>query len=258
MAFSFLYLALRALLSALVRSRRGLLGRLLGSAEREGRIASNPVHKLERGERPKVKRTEFPTLDLAAIGKLIAKAPARYRTLIAVSVLTGIRQGEALGLQWGDVDVKSGTIAVQRQLDRQANLVALKTDAARRDVPIPPSLGRMLTAHKAEAFRLRRAKPTDFVFASETGGPMHHRNIVRRRLDKATAAAGLPHLRWHDLRHLAASVLIAEGAPASYVAAVLGHANPAITLAIYAHLFGQAEHAERTRERMEAAFGGLL
>jgi hypothetical protein len=53
-------------------------------------------------------------------------------------------------------------------------------------------------------------------------------------------------------------MLIAEGAPASYVASVLGHATPAITLSIYAHLFGQAEHAERTRERMEAAFGEML
>jgi hypothetical protein len=57
---------------------------------------------------------------------------------------------------------------------------------------------------------------------------------------------------------LAASILIAEGAPASYVAAVLGHASPAITLSIYSHLFAKSEHAHRTRERMEAAFGGLL
>jgi integrase len=114
----------------------------------------------------------------------------------------------------------------------------------------------MLTAHKAEAFRRGHAKPLDLVFASETGAPMHHRNIVRRGVEKAVTAAGLPHLRWHDLRHVAASVLIAEGAPANYAATVLGHATPAITLAIYAHLFAKAEHADRTRERIEGAFGG--
>jgi integrase len=157
------------------------LGRVLGSAEREGRINANPVRRLERTERPKVKRTEFPPLDLDAIGRLIEHSPEPYKVLIALSVLTGLRQGEALGLQWQDVDVKAGTIAVLRQLDRQGKLVALKTHAARREVPIPPSLGRMLTAHKADAFRLGRARPMDLVFTSQTGGPMGYRAIVRPR-----------------------------------------------------------------------------
>lgn len=82
--------------------------------------------------------------------------------------------------------------------------------------------------------------------------------MVRRGLEKAIVAAGVPHLSWHDLRHLAASVLIAEGASVAYVSRVLGHASPAITLSIYAHESARAEHADRTRERMEAAFGGLL
>ncbi len=234
------------------------LGRVLSSAERKGLIGSNPVRKLERRERPTVKRTQFPELDKAAIGNLIASVPTRYRTLVAVSVITGIRQSEALGLQWQDINIKSGTIAVRRQLDRKRTLVPLKTEAARRDVPIPPSLGRMLTTHKKNAFARGHAKPTDYVFTSDTGGPLDHCNIRKRALEKATTAANLPRLRWHDLRHLAASMLIAEGAPASYVAAVLGHATPAITLSIYAHLFAGAEHADRTRERMEAAFADIL
>lgn len=205
-----------------------------------------------------MRRTEFPVLDVAAIGRLIAATPKRYRCLVAVSVLTGLRQSEALGLRWRDVDVKAGTISVSRQLDRAGSLVELKTDAARRTVPIPPSLVRMLRAHKAEAFERGRAGGEDFVFASETGRPLGHRNVGRRGLDKATAATNLPRLRWHDLRHLTASVLIGEGAPPSYVATVLGHASPAITLSIYAHVFAEAEHAERTRDRMEAAFGKVL
>jgi len=147
---------------------------------------------------------------------------------------------------------------LSRQLDRAGNLVEPKTDAARRVVPIPPSLGRMLRANKAEAFERGHAGPDAYVFASELGTPLGHRNIGRRGLDKATTTAKLPRLRWHDLRHLTASVLIGEGAPPSYVAAVLGHASPAITLSTYAHLFAEAEHAERTRDRMEAAFGEVL
>lgn len=235
-----------------------VLGRILGRATRIGVINSNPVRRLEKEERPKSTRREFPSLDRDAIGTLIANTPTRYRTLIAVSVLTGIRQGEALGLRWQDVDLKTGLLCVRHQLDRSGVLVQPKTAAARRDIPIPPSLARMLTEHKQRAFANGYAKPTDYVFASQTGGPLNHRNITRRGLEKAIADGKLPKLRWHDLRHVAASALIAEGASVPYLARVLGHASPAVTLAVYAHEFARAEHADRTRERMEAAFGPLL
>jgi integrase len=75
-------------------------------------------------------------------------------------------------------------------------------------VPIPPSLGRTFAAHRLAS---RRSTDAGFVFGSETGGPMHHRNIVRRGLEKAITSAGLPHLMWHNLRHVAASALIAQG-----------------------------------------------
>jgi integrase len=235
-----------------------VLGRVLGRAARIGAINSNPVRRLEKEERPKSMRREFPSLDRDAIGRLIASTPKRYRTLIAVSVLTGLRQGEALGLRWQDVDIKAGLLQVRYQLDRSGVLVEPKTAAAKREIPIPSSLGRLLAEHKQQAFADGHAKPTDFVFASETGGPLNHRNITRRGLEKAITDGTLQKLRWHDLRHVAASALIAEGASIPYLSRVLGHSSPAITLAIYAHEFARVEHADRTRERMEAAFGQLL
>lgn len=235
-----------------------VLGRIFGRAGRLGVINANPVRQLEKGERPKSVRREFPSLDRETIGTLIAKTPSRYRALVAVSLLTGLRQGEALGLRWQDVNVKAGLIRVRHQLDRDGGLVEPKTSAAKRDIPIPASLGRMLADHKQQAFAKGYAKPTDFVFASETGGPLNHRNVTRRGLEKAIADGKLQKLRWHDLRHVAASVLIAEGASIPYLSRVLGHSSPAITLAIYAHEFARIEHAERTRERMEASFGELI
>ena len=206
-------------------------------------------------------RTLRPLISSTAVVKRpsIARWKAnRVSRLIAVSVLTALRQGEALGLRWQDVDVKAGLLRVRYQLDRSGQLVEPKTAAAKREVPIPPSLGRMLSTHKEDAFAKGYAKPTDFVFASETGGPLNHRNITRRGLEKAIENGKLPKIRWHDLRHIAASALIAEGASVSYASRVLGHASPAITLSIYAHEFARVEHAERTRERMEQAFGQLL
>lgn len=82
-----------------IRGVLTVLGRVLGSAERRGLIAANPVKRLERGERPRVERHEFPSLDYAAVGRLVAATPDRYRVLVAVSVLLGLRQSEALGLR---------------------------------------------------------------------------------------------------------------------------------------------------------------
>lgn len=241
-----------------IRGTLVALGRVYASATRAGLAASNPVRLLDRGERPAKTRREFPSLDVATIGRLIAATPDRYRVIVALSVLTGIRQGEALGLVWGDVDVKTGVIRISRQLDRHQRLVEPKTAAAKREIPIPPSLGRMLSAHKAKAFEQGRAKAIDFVFTSPSGRPMHYGAIVRQGLAKAIKAAGLPHLSWHDLRHVAASSLISQGVSVAYLSRVLGHASPAITLSTYAHEFARAEHDDRTREQMEQAFGGLL
>jgi integrase len=235
-----------------------VLGRVLSRATRVGLINANPVSRLEKEERPKSERRDFPSLDREMIGALIANTPRRYRTLIAVSVLTGIRHGEALGLRWQDVDPKAGVIRIRYQLDRNGRLVEPKTQAAKREIPIPPSLARTLAVHRQEAFAHGNAKATDFVFASETGRPLNHRNITRRGLERAIESAKLPKIRWHDLRHIAASALISEGASVPYLSRVLGHSSPAVTLAIYAHEFAAAEHADRTRDRMESAFGGIL
>lgn len=193
-----------------------VLGRVFGRAARLGVINTNPVRQLEKEERPKSVRREIPAFDRDAIGKLIASTPKRYRTLIAVSLLTGVRQGEALGLRWQDVDVKAGAIRIRYQLSRDNELVEPKTAAAKREIPIPPSLCRLLAENKKDAFTNGHAKPTDFVFASETGGPLNHRNISRRGLERAIADGNLPKIRWHDMRHIAASALIAEGASVPY------------------------------------------
>jgi integrase len=234
-----------------VRGVLAVLGRLLGSAERRGLIAANPVRRLERGERPRVERREFPALDAEAVGRLIAATPERYRVLVALSVLTGLRQGEALGLRWSDVDLGEGTVHVRFRLDRSGVLSVPKTEAARREIPFPPVLGRILAEHRlASPF----SGEGDFVFCSETGAPLGRRAVVRGGLEPALAAAGLPYLRWHDLRHVAASLLIAQGASVGHVSRLLGHSSSASTLSTYAHAFAAAEHDEAMRERMEQAW----
>jgi integrase len=248
---------------ATIRKALMVLGRILGNAERRGKIPLNPVSRLQREERPAIEKRDLRILEREEIAKLLDATPAIYRALIALSIFTGLRQGEALGLTWADVDLKGARLHVRKQLDRSGNRVQPKTPKAKREIALAPFLVRLLREHKRQALAVGHAKPEDFVFASQIGGPLHYRNVVRRGLDKAVRKGGLdvtgkPKLRWHDLRHTAASLLIAQGQPVTYVAQQLGHVSPDITLKFYADLFDHAANAERAREALEASFGEML
>jgi integrase len=251
---------------------RGVLTPLSGIfafAIRRGMIASNPIAGLERGERPKVERREMRTLDREEIGKLLDAAPANYRTILATAIMTGLRQGELLGLTWADIDFDAGLVRVRRQLDRTTmSRVEPKTPQAVREVVLIPTLGRMLRTHKLAS---KHSRESDYVFATATGKPLNYRNVTQRGLDKALERIGLGEhveqdgkrrwrsaLRWHDLRHTYASILVAQGANVVFVSRQLGHASPDITLKVYAHLFDHAEHAQRARDALEINFGSVL
>jgi hypothetical protein len=84
---------------------------------------------------------------------------------------------------------------------------------------------------------------------------MNGRNVARRGLEEALEGAGLPHMRFHDPRHTAASLMVSEYPDVVFVSRQLGHANPAITLSVYAHLFDGAHHAQAMRAKLEASHG---
>jgi integrase len=252
------------------------LGRVLGYATRRGLIPQNPARRLERGERPKIERREMRVLDSGEIERLLGKALPNYRALLATAIFTGLRQGELLGLTWADVDLDDGRLSVRKQLDRSGERVVPKTANAVREVELFPALVRVLRAHRTSMFARGFAKPTDPVFSTELGTPMYWRNVSARGLEKAAVRAGLiatraerrkirdaggdgrPGLRFHDLRHTFASMLIGQGGEVTYVAAQMGHASPKITLDVYARLFDRQRRAEESKARMQAAHGGLL
>jgi integrase len=123
-----------------------------------------------------------------------------------------------------------------------------------------PSLAALLREHKLAS---GHSRPDDPVFATLSGRPMYYRNVSRRGLSVAVRKGGLneggaPRLRFHDLRHTFASLLIAQGLNVVFISRQLGHASPSITLDVYGGLFDRAEHARRAIEGLEAAFGGAL
>lgn len=199
-------------------------------------------------------------LDTPEIVALLDAASPNYRTLLAAAVFLGLRQGELLGLTWADVDFDAGLVRVRKQLDRSGSRVEPKTPKAVREVVLMPTLGRLLREHK---LRTPFSTPGDYVFTTSAGTPYYWRNVSKRGLERAKQRAGLdgegrPRLRFHDLRHTFASILVAQGENVVYVSRQLGHASVKQTLDTYAHLIDRAEHAQRASERLESSFGAIL
>jgi integrase len=238
-----------------IRSIITPLSRLLSHAVRRDIIAVSPISKLDRTERPTVWKREQRVLNSDEIARLLESAPVRYRALIATSVLTGLRQSEVLALRWRHINFADEVIHVRTALDRRGHETQPKTEHAVRDVVLMPALAHLLKNHRGHS---SFSSSDDFVFASQVGTPLHWRNVSRRGLKPALQTAGLEPLRWHDLRHTFASLLIAGGANVVFLSRQLGHGSSDITLRVYAHLFDRAEQAERTRQMLEVAVGDAV
>jgi integrase len=192
---------------------------------------------------------ELETLHSAA-AELAARPASKfdYSRLIRYAARLGLRKGEALGLRWEDFDRDAGKLHVRRQWLAAAAYGPTKTEAGVRSIALPPDLREDLIA-----FRL--ASPFsgdgDPIFASSTGTPLGHRNVSRRGFEAARDLAGLPgHLTFHDLRHAAASRLIARALDPQSVADVLGHADANVTMRVYSHMFDRAKKDEQVRQAL--------
>ena len=219
-------------------------------------IATNPMDALRVEDRPKgtkKKQREWTRQEIADLlwaAEAYAKEPgasADYVPLLRTAVYAGLRLGELLGLQWQDVDFEHGAIHVERQFNKLGEFTGPKTQAGVRRIPVRPELIRLLKDEREKAFARGRARPEDLVFSARTGGPKLHRT-VQRAFDSIADKAGVEDVTFHDLRHAYASIAIDAGADPVYLAKVLGHADPAITLNTYAHVYDkqQKEGAFRT------------
>ncbi len=245
----------RGLALATVRVAWTPLRLALDHAVRHHALEANPADKLLSHEIPKPgpSRQRFLTRD--EIGRLLGAAADPYRPALAIGVLAGLRVGEILGLTWTDIDLTGGNIKVRAQLGRDGGSRDPKTSAGRRNVILILELGRDLR-------RFRRASahagPDDLVFSTSNGRSIGDRNMAHRGLEKACRRAGLDGVTFHTLRHTFASILVAHGHDPVFVSRQLGHANPSITLRVYAHLFDAARHADTARKRLEEEYRGVL
>jgi integrase len=260
------YQQLRQRLSASsVRKAHVTLNLALKRAVQDGLLARN-VAALVTPPRPE--RSEQHPLTPAQVTALLCYVAAEsLGPLIALALYSGLREGELLGLQWGDVGlVAPNSITVQRALvidkDRRPRLQAFpKSFACLRTVPLPPAaMAAIETQRSWQREQRRRAgrlwREYDLIFPSAVGMPMQASNLIRRfnRLkapDLAREWSGLhPDTTLHDLRHTYASSLLTAGRPLTEVSHLLGHSSVAVTARIYAHLLprsgpGAAEELAR-------------
>ncbi len=164
-------------------------------------------------------------------------APDQYPLLLG-ALHTGMRSGELAGLQWGDIDWNGKFLKVRRNFVR-GRVGTLKTKNGRRRVDLSDelieTLGNLRRTKRKEALARGRNEIPEWIFSNRRGNPADMHNLKRRYFRKVLRKAGLRSIRFHDLRHTYASLLLAQGQPLTYVSQQLGHANPQITLKIYAH-----------------------
>lgn len=239
-----------------VRLIRAILRRSLRHAERQGKVSRNVAALVDGVRVPKPQKRAL-TLDEAQ--RLLAAAgDDRLGALYATLLELGLRLGEALGLRWEDLDLDAATLTITRRLDRAGGTAETKTQGSRRTLHLSTGLVAALQRHAdRQADEMLQAGDlwveTGFVFTSEVGTPVDQSNL-RRRFSKLCAAAGVGKLTPHELRHSAATLLLARGVPLHVVSEVLGHSSIRETKDVYGHLV--AEDSRRAADAMgEALYG---
>lgn len=245
----------RPLSAGTVLNTHLVLTQALGQAVRWGLAPSNPA---AGAQPPRPRRAELAAVDAALAARILEVARGGALELpVALAIATGMRRGEILGLGWSDIDESRQTAHVRRTLQATSGGLVFsqpKTRRSRRAVALPRFLGPFIERHQAgQAARRLRAQDAwqdlDLVIDDGKGGPVNPgtfsaswRRLVREH--------GLPHVRFHDLRHAHATLMLLKGVHPKIVSERLGHASIGITLDTYSHVLPsmQQEAAEAVDE----------
>jgi integrase len=166
----------------------------------------------------------------------------RWHPLYVLALLLGLRRGELLGLRWSDVDLEAETLTVRQNLVRAAGelrIQAPKTRRSRRTLPLPPQVVAALKSRRATQAAERLAAGTSWadnglIFTTSLGTPLEPRNVTRH-FYSVRDRAGLPEVRFHDLRHTCLTLLLNLGTSPHIAQAIAGHSHVDVTMMIYAH-----------------------
>ena len=219
-----------------VRNINQIISSALNLAKEQKLIYSNPA---EACALPKVEHREMKTLPVEQLTSFLreAKETGVYE-MYYIELATGLRRGELLGLKWDDIDMTNGTIRVQRQvarIDGEIVEAPLKTKNSYRTVSIGADAIEVLKEQRKKVDR-----EIEYVFPSPNGGPISPDSVLNM-LHRVLERAGLPKIRFHDLRHTFATLALQNGVDIKTVSGMLGHFSAGFTLDTYAHVTTSAQ-----------------
>jgi integrase len=219
---------------------RALLSVALSEAENNEYIPSNPVKKVRI---PVNKNREIEPLTIEEVKRLLETHKDTYMSArLQIALLCGLRQGEALGLRWQDIDLVNGVLEVRNQIqmiDGKLQLTGLKTERSRRSLVLTSGTLEALKKHEEIINQMRNAygidwKENDLVFPSVDGSPKQA-TIDFNEWKRALRLCGIKPRRLHDARHTAATLMYGQGIGIEVISRSLGHSSSAITSKLYVH-----------------------
>lgn len=239
-------LTTRKLSPTTVNHTAGVLHHTLKDAVRMGLVARNVCDLVDPPRKAKRKMQIYTSEQVTLLLDAISDSP--YEALITVAATTGARLGELLALTWTKTSLERGIISIEvgrAEVEDGWADTEPKTEAANRTIALTTGAIALLREHRARQIehRLWLGKAWaggDYVFCNQIGGQLGHATI-ERAFKRIVSTAGLPVIRFHDLRHTAASLLLARGVPVTEVARMLGHSSPHITYKLYAHAIPEGQ-----------------
>ena len=218
-----------------VRNIHQIISSALKLAVEQRLIAHNPADGCAL---PKAERKEMQTLPVEQLTSFLREAKdSGVFALYYIDLTTGLRRGELLGLKWTDIDLEKGDLRVQRQIGRIDGKIIempLKTKNAYRTLPLSADAISVLMQQR------RKTGNSEWVFPSPIGGPMSPDSVLHM-LHRVLKRAGLPKVRFHDLRHTFATLALQNGVDVKTVSSMLGHYSAGFTLDTYAHVTTDAQ-----------------
>ena len=234
----------------------------LGVAIKDGQIPRNVAALVDPPRAPRPEVQAFAPDEARAF--LDAVRGDRLEAVYTVAVAVGMRQGEILGLKWTDVNLETGILTVRaalQRVDKKLVQVEPKSAKSHRQVNLPAACLNALTRHKGKQDEERlwagsRWQETGYVFTTRVGTPMDARDLLRGyyRITRPKTKPGqepvklpFPSIRFHDLRHSTATILLAQGVPARYITELLGHSQVSFTMQTYAHVLPEVQRSVATK-----------
>ncbi len=226
-----------------VHHHHRVLSQSLKYAVRQGYLGRNPCELVDApSPRGKTMRTLTPVeVDVL----LLTATDSAYYPIIYTALSTGLRQAELLGLRWRDVDLFTPSVSVTQVLYKRGGVCEFKepkTSHSRRRVAMTPKLAAFLKDYRTQREKLCSQlggilSLDDLVFANADGRPVDP-GVLSHAFARLAQTAGLKNVRFHDLRHTFASLMLMRGASAKVISEALGHASVAFTMDVYSHIIG--------------------